>query len=237
MSLSVAHLSHNFGSQQALRDVDFRIGQGEIAALLGPNGAGKSTLLRILTGCLRPTRGTVLLCGESPYGAGEDLRRRFGYLPEHNPLYTDLYVAEYLDFIARLYGVPSREERIRDVVAATLLGEALGKPIHALSRGFRQRLGLAAALLPDPEVLILDEPLSGMDPNQQGHILGLLGTMKERKCILFSTHTLSEVEKIATRVLILSDGALRENRLVDPAEPPGLLEKRFKELTQWTRTS
>lgn len=232
MSISVAHLSHDFGSQKALCDVSFRIGPGEITALLGPNGAGKSTLLRILTGCLRPSSGEVLLCGKPPYGANEGLRRRFGYLPEHNPLYPDLYVTEYLDFIARLYAIPQREERVRDVVGATLLAEVLEKPIRTLSRGFRQRLGLAAALLPDPEVLILDEPLSGLDPNQQEHILSLLSGIKEQKCILFSTHTISEAEKIATRVLILSGGTLRKNYLMNDAEPAGLLEKMFKDLTQ-----
>lgn len=232
MSLFVAHLSHDFGSQPVLSDVSFRIGRGEIAALLGPNGAGKSTLLRIVTGSLRPVEGEVQVCGSSPYGADEALRRRFGYLPEHNPLYPDLYVAEYLDFVARLYGIVRRDERVRRVVADTLLGEVLGQPIRTLSRGFRQRLGLAAALLPDPEVLILDEPLSGLDPNQQDHILSLLKALREEKCILFSTHTLSEAEKIATRVLILSRGTLRENRLMNSAEPAGLLEKQFRDLTR-----
>lgn len=232
MPLSAIHLSHDFGKQRVLRDVDFSLGRGEICALLGPNGAGKSTLLRILTGSLRPVQGEARVCGEPVYGAGGEVRRRFGYLPEHNPLYPDMYVVEYLDFIARIYAVPRRVERMREVVARTLLGEVLAKPVRALSRGFRQRLGLAAALLPDPEVLVLDEPLSGLDPNQQEQILALLAELREKKCILFSTHTIGEAEKIATRVLILFRGELRENRLVNSAEPAGLLEKQFRDLTR-----
>ena len=216
MSLSAIHLSHDFGKQRVLRDVDFSLGRGEICALLGPNGAGKSTLLRILTGSLRPVQGEARVCGEPVYGAGGEVRRRFGYLPEHNPLYPEMYVVEYLDFIARIYAVPRREERMREVVARTLLGEVLAKPVRALSRGFRQRLGLAAALLPDPEVLVLDEPLLQQDD----------------RAILFSTHTIGEAEKIATRVLILCRGELRENRLVNSAEPAGLLEKQFRDLTR-----
>lgn len=233
MSIQISHLSHRFGAQQVLDDVSFRIAPGEIAAFLGPNGAGKSTLLRILTGSLRPLSAEkVAICGLSPEKDGEAVRRMFGYLPEQNPLYPDMYVEEYLDFIGRIYALPHRPERIRECMEQTLLGEVGGKAIRTLSRGFRQRVGLAAALLPDPPVLILDEPLSGLDPNQQEGILDLLSTLGKEKCILFSTHTLSEVEKIATRILILHRGRLQADMQAEEIREAHSLEHIFKEFTR-----
>lgn len=231
MSIKISHLYKSYGAQQVLTDLSFEVGAHEIAAFLGPNGAGKSTCMKILTGGLRADRGEVYLCGHSPFKEPLKARKCFGYLPENNPLYPEMYVQEYLEFIAGIYQIRDRE-RIEETIRLTLLQEAVGKTIGTLSRGFKQRVGLAAALLPDPPVLILDEPLSGLDPNQQEEILTLLRDLGRQKSILFSTHTLSEVERIAQRVLILSKGELKADTTLEKLAAHTTLEELFKTETR-----
>ncbi len=231
MSIKTSHLSKSFGKLQILTDLSFEIGPNEIVAFLGPNGAGKSTCMKILTGGLMPDAGEVLICNHSPFTFPKKARNRFGYLPENNPLYPEMYVQEYLEFVAGLHLITATH-RIDEVMDLTLLKEVKGKTIGTLSRGFRQRVGLAAAILPDTPVLILDEPLSGLDPNQQEDILALLSELGTRKSILFSTHTLAEVEKIAERVLILAEGTLKLDRNLKELTAENSLESVFKRLTR-----
>lgn len=230
MSIVISHLDKSYAGKSALSDVSFQVGSSEVVAFLGPNGAGKSTLLRILTGSLLPDHGEVSICGHSPFEDPLTARASFGYLAENNPLYSEMYVTEYLTFISKLRGEIANN-RVKEVLNCCMLTEVSQKKIAALSKGFRQRVGLAAALLPDAPVLLLDEPLSGLDPNQQESILNLIQDLRKTKSILFSTHTLSEVEKVADRVLILSKGVLKTDTTLDKIEQEGGLEKRFKEDT------
>ena len=206
MSIAVENLSKRFGSQQALRDVSFSIDRGEVVGFLGPNGAGKSTLMKILTTYYKPDQGHAVVAGHSISGAPRQVQRSIGYLPEHNPLYLDLYVKEYLAFCGSAYGVP--KSRITEVVEQTGLGPESHKKIGQLSKGYRQRVGLAAALLHDPEVLILDEPTTGLDPNQLLEIRKLIREIGKAKTILLSTHIMKEVEAVCDRVLIINKGEL-----------------------------
>lgn len=231
MSIKISHLWKSYGKQQILTDLNFEVGENEVVAFLGPNGAGKSTCMKILTGGIQPDQGEALICGYSPFEDPVEARKNFGYLPENNPLYPEMYVQEYLEYVAGLHSMDS-SPRIEEVVRLTLLGEVTGQTIGTLSRGFRQRVGLAAALLPDAPVLILDEPLSGLDPNQQADILELISALGATKSILFSTHTLAEVEKIAQRVIILSQGVLKLDSTLEELTAQKPLEDTFKALTQ-----
>ncbi len=232
MSIQISLLSKSYQDQPALSGVSFEVGPCETVAFLGPNGAGKTTCMKILTGGLAPDSGQALVCGFDPFRQPRQARRCFGYLPEHNPLYPEMYVREYLEFTAGLYGISRRDARIDKALEETLLTDVAHKPIHTLSRGYRQRTGLAAALLPDAPVLILDEPLSGLDPNQQEEILSLIRHLGREKSILFSTHTLSEVEKVARRVLILSRGELKADAPLEELIAHASLEETFKTLTR-----
>lgn len=206
MSISVSGVSKYYGTQKALDNLNFSIDKGEIVGFLGPNAAGKSTLMKILTGYLPPSEGEVSVNGFSVKEAGLQAQKSIGYLPEHNPLYTEMYVREYLNFNASLYKVS--DSRIEEVIDLTGLRSEANKKIQQLSKGYRQRLGLAAALLHDPEVLILDEPTTGLDPNQLVEIREVIKAAGKEKTIFLSTHIMREVEALCERVIIINKGQI-----------------------------
>ena len=206
MSISVSHITKRYGAQKALDDVSFEIGAGEVVGFLGPNGAGKSTMMKVLTCFLPPSEGTAVVCGFDTRDKSMEVRRNVGYLPEHNPLYLDLYVREYLDFVAGIHGLRNRAARVRAMVDLVGLGPEQHKRIGQLSKGYRQRVGLAQALIHDPQVLILDEPTSGLDPNQLVGIRALIQDIGKEKTVMLSTHIMQEVEAICDRVIIIDKG-------------------------------
>jgi ABC-2 type transport system ATP-binding protein len=208
MSIVVKDVIKTFGSQKALKGVSFAISTGEIVGFLGPNGAGKSTMMKIISGLLPQSDGEVEVCGISNTEYNENFRRKIGYLPEHNPLYLDMYVKEYLMMVAALYKLPNRKQRVAEMVELTGLQLEQSKKIGSLSKGYRQRVGLAQALIHDPEVLILDEPTTGLDPNQILEIRNLIKRVGQEKTVMISTHIMQEVEAICERVIILNRGDL-----------------------------
>ncbi|MDT0645394.1 gliding motility-associated ABC transporter ATP-binding subunit GldA [Zunongwangia sp. F260] len=204
MSILVEGISKFYGNQKALDAVSFSIEKGEIVGFLGPNGAGKSTLMKILTGYLPPSEGKAEVNGIHLTDDIHQIQKGIGYLPEHNPLYTEMYVREYLAFNAKVYNID--KERIEEVIELTRLTPEANKKIEQLSKGYRQRVGLASALLHDPEVLILDEPTTGLDPNQLVEIRNLIRNIGKNKTIFLSTHIMQEVEAICERVIIIDHG-------------------------------
>ncbi len=206
MSITVTNISKSFGPQKALDNVSFSIKKGEVVGFLGPNGAGKSTLMRILTTYYKADSGQAQVHGFDVERSPREVQRSIGYLPEHNPLYLDMYVREYLEFNAEAYRVP--KSRVQQVLGPTGLDPEAHKKIGQLSKGYRQRVGLAAALLHDPEVLILDEPTTGLDPNQLIEIRKLIQDIGKEKTILLSTHIMKEVEAVCDRVIIINKGKL-----------------------------
>jgi ABC-2 type transport system ATP-binding protein len=206
MAISVTGITKIYGQQKALDDVSFDIGSGEVVGFLGPNGAGKSTMMKILTCFLPPTSGRAVVAGFDTHDQSMEVRRRVGYLPEHNPLYVDLYVKEYLEFVAGIHGLKDRSKRVHRMVEMVGLGPEQNKRIGALSKGYRQRVGLAQAMIHDPQVLILDEPTSGLDPNQLVEIRSLIKSIGESKTVMLSTHIMQEVEAICDRVIIIDQG-------------------------------
>ncbi len=206
MSITVQNISKTFGQQKALNAVSFTIDKGEIVGFLGPNGAGKSTMMRILTTYYNADSGDAKVNDFDVAKQQREVQRSIGYLPEHNPLYLEMYIKEYLLFNARAYGVP--KSRIAEVIAQTGLTPEAGKKIGQLSKGYRQRVGLAAALLHEPEVLILDEPTTGLDPNQLIEIRKLIREIGKEKTILLSTHIMKEVEAVCDRVIIINQGEI-----------------------------
>ena len=233
MSIQVTHLSKLYGEQRAVDDVSFSIGAGEIVGFLGPNGAGKSTTMKILTGFVPQTSGQASVCGFDVEKQSLDVRRNIGYLPEHNPLYLDMYVVEYLEFVGRLFRLRNREARIRRMIERTGLGPEQHKTIRNLSKGYRQRVGLAQAMLNDPDVLILDEPTSGLDPNQLVDIRELIRDLGKEKTVMLSTHIMQEVQAICDRVIIINKGKLvaddRTENLAAAASDHIALTVSFKE--------
>ena len=217
--IEAASLGKRFGARHAVRDVTFSIGAGEIVGFLGPNGAGKTTTLRMLTGFLPPTAGEARVAGFDVVTQSMEVRSRIGYLPETVPVYRDLTVSAYLEFVGRLKGIPRGEQtrRIATVVDACGIGDVRGRRIGALSRGYRQRVGLAQALLNDPDVLFLDEPTVGLDPKQIVEIRELIRSLAGKRTVLLSTHILPEVNLLCRRVLIIHKG-----RLVADARPEDL---------------
>lgn len=214
MSILVENLSKQFGHQKALDQVSFSVARGEVVGFLGPNGAGKSTLMRILTTYYQPDEGHAAVNGHDIRTAAPQVRQSIGYLPEHNPLYLELYIREYLSFCAAIHRVP--KSRMEAVIGQTGLTPEAHKKIGQLSKGYRQRVGLAAALIHDPEVLILDEPTTGLDPNQLMEIRRLIRDISAEKTILLSTHIMKEVEAVCDRVLIINTGKLvADTRLED----------------------
>ena len=210
MSLRLKNLTKIYGAQKAVNDISFEIKKGEIVGFLGPNGAGKSTTMKIATCYLPPTSGEVWVGGFNVVDRPMNVKQITGYLPEHNPLYLDLYVHEYLGFVGKLYGL--RGQRLNDRVKETIdlcgLGLEQNKKIEALSKGYRQRVGLAQALIHDPEILILDEPTSGLDPNQLVEIRKLIKTISQQKTVVFSTHIMQEVEALCDRVIVINKGEI-----------------------------
>ncbi|SFE30698.1 gliding motility-associated ABC transporter ATP-binding subunit GldA [Thermophagus xiamenensis] len=218
MSIQVKGVTKNYGSQKALDNVSFEVPSGQIVGFLGPNGAGKSTMMKIITGYLPATSGTVMVCGLEVGKNNQEVRRKIGYLPEHNPLYVDMYVAEYLMFVADIYKLGNKKERVEEIIAMTGLTAERHKKIGSLSKGYRQRVGLAQALLPDPEVLILDEPTTGLDPNQIVEVRNLIRQLGKEKTVLLSTHIMQEVQAICERVIIINRGTLVANEKSDNLE-------------------
>lgn len=206
MSITVSNISKTYGQQKALDAVNFRISKGEIVGFLGPNGAGKSTLMKILTTYLEPSEGSAQVNEHSIETEKKEVQQSIGYLPEHNPLYLDMYVREYLHFNAQVYGIA--KSRIEEVIQLTGLSAEAHKKIQQLSKGYRQRVGLANALLHDPEVLILDEPTTGLDPNQLVDIREMIKNIGKDKTVLLSTHIMQEVEAICDRVIIIKEGKI-----------------------------
>ena len=229
--IEIKNITKTFGSQYALDHVSFKVDKGEIVGLLGPNGAGKSTLMKIITCFIPPSDGDVTVCGHSIYDDPLDVRRHIGYLPELNPLYPDMYVREYLRFAAGLSGVKNRARRADEMIELTGLTPEAHKKIGQLSKGYRQRVGLAQALIHDPEVLILDEPTTGLDPNQLEFIRSLIRNTGKEKVVLLSTHIMQEVEAMCTRAVIINRGRIVADESLNDLNAKKLPEQ-FHKLTE-----
>lgn len=210
MSIVVKNLTKYYGETKAVDNISFEVQPGEIVGLLGPNGAGKTTTARIIAGFLAPTSGTVEVIGKDVQKYPYDTRRAIGYLPEENPLHPDMDVIDYLEFVARLQDVPSKQipQRIRDVVRMFDLTEVKHKDVAWLSKGYRQRVGLALTMVHNPKVLILDEPTNGLDPNQVIEFRGFISKLSRDKAVVLSTHALAEVQVVCTRVIIIGRGKI-----------------------------
>ena len=208
MSISVKNISKLYGTQRAVDDISFEVRPGEILGFLGPNGAGKTTTMKMITAYLRQDSGSISVNGFDTIEQPLDVKRNIGYLPEQNPLYAELYVREYLVFVSQLFGMRNPKSRIEEMIELTGLGQEAHKKIGALSKGYRQRVGLAQALIHNPPVLILDEPTSGLDPNQLVEIRALIRTLGKSKTVIFSTHIMQEVQSVCDRVIILNKGQI-----------------------------
>ncbi len=208
MQVETRNITKLFGTQKALNDVSFRIGKGELVGFLGPNGAGKSTMMKIINGFIPAESGEVLVNGEKISPENLQIRKDIGYLPENNPLYTDLFVKEFLEITAGFYQISNKKQRISEMIELTGLGDEQHKKIGALSKGYRQRVGLAQALIHDPGILILDEPTTGLDPNQLEEIRHLIREISKEKTVMLSSHIMQEVEAVCNRVIIINKGKI-----------------------------
>jgi ABC-2 type transport system ATP-binding protein len=226
MSITVNNLSKNYGAQKAVNNISFTINKGEIVGFLGPNGAGKSTTMKMITGYLKADGGNAVVCGIAVDENSNETKTKIGYLPEANPLYFDMYVREYLDFITNVHEVENKKQKIEEVIKTVGLSIEANKKIGQLSKGYKQRVGLAAALIHNPEVLILDEPTSGLDPNQIVEIREVIKELGKDKTVLFSSHIMQEVEAICDRVIIINKG----NIVTDDKLSKLLSNKHFSEL-------
>jgi ABC-2 type transport system ATP-binding protein len=229
MSVKVNHITKLYGTQKALDDVSFEIGSGQVVGFLGPNGAGKSTMMKIISCYIPQNEGSVTVKGFDTVEQSIEVRKLVGYLPEHNPLYLDMYVREYLAFIAGLHMKSAQvEKRVKEMVSLTGLDLEQKKKIGALSKGYRQRVGLAQAMIHNPEVLILDEPTSGLDPNQLVDIRNLISAIGKEKTVILSTHIMQEVEAICNRVIIINRGKIvaddRTEVIQQRTQPESILE-------------
>ena len=220
MSISVQQLSKNYGSQKAVDEISFEASPGKILGFLGPNGAGKSTTMKMLTCYLPQTSGKAFVCGFDISNDSLQVRKNIGYLPESNPLYHDMYVREFLYFVGNTYHLQNLKSKIEEVILATGLEKEQHKKIGQLSKGYKQRVGLAQAIIHDPKVLILDEPTSGLDPNQLIEIRKLIKELGKTKTVIFSTHIMQEVEAICDEVIIINKGKIVANNSLK-----GLLEE------------
>ncbi len=206
MSISVTNLSKHYGTQKAVNNISFTINKGEIVGFLGPNGAGKSTTMKMITGYLSADAGQITVCGIKADEQNIETKKKIGYLPEANPLYMEMYVREYLAFIAGVHQIADAKKRVEEVIVTVGLSPEAHKKIGQLSKGYKQRVGLGASLVHNPEVLILDEPTSGLDPNQIVEIRNVIKALAQEKTILFSSHIMQEVEAICDRVIIINKG-------------------------------
>lgn len=234
MSIRIQHLTKIYGSQKAVNDISFDVNPGEIMGFLGPNGAGKSTTMKITTGYLSATSGQVEVCGFEVAKQSMEVRRNIGYLPEHNPLYTEMYIKEFLRFVGALYGLKGEKLtlRVSEMIEICGLEVEQRKKIGQLSKGYRQRVGLAQALIHNPPVLILDEATTGLDPNQIVEIRNLIKTVGKEKTVLFSSHIMQEVEAICDRAVIINRGQIVANRTLAELQSEGKsLEEVFHQLT------
>lgn len=208
MTIKISKITKLFGNQKALDEVSFTVEKGELLGFLGPNGAGKSTLMKIITGYLPEDSGEILIDNQKIATQNTDTRKKIGYLPENNPLYTDLYVKEYLEITAGFYRLKNKKQRVSQMIELTGLGDEQHKKIGALSKGYRQRIGLAQALIHEPAILILDEPTSALDPNQLEDIRNMIKGISKEKTVILSTHIMQEVEAICNRVAIINKGKI-----------------------------
>ncbi|TDG36835.1 ATP-binding cassette domain-containing protein [Pedobacter changchengzhani] len=234
MSISVKNLSKHFDKQKAVDLISFEAKPGRILGFLGPNGAGKSTTMRMLTGFLAPTAGEISICNENILSNPVTTKQKIGYLPENTPLYTDMYVKEFLEFVGETYGLKNLVNTINDVVKRVGLTPQQHKKISMLSKGYRQRVGLAQAIIHNPQVLILDEPTSGLDPNQLVDIRALIKSLGKEKTVVLSTHIMQEVEAICDDIIIINNGKLVANTSLEDLKEthyPLSLEEIFKKLT------
>lgn len=232
MSITIEKINKFYGTQQALSDVSFNIYKGEIIGFLGPNGAGKSTLMKIICCYLEQDSGSLKVCDLDTIENPLAVKAKIGYLPEHNPLYTDMYIKEYLTFVGRIYGIENIAKRVDEVIAQTGLSPEQHKKIDTLSKGYRQRVGLAGALIHNPEILILDEPTTGLDPNQLIEIRNLIKEVGKDKTVLLSTHIMQEVDKMCNRIVIINDGKIVDDQLISNFQKNNIdLEEHFRKLT------
>jgi len=208
MSIEIRDLTKTYGQQKAVDNISFQIKTGEVVGFLGPNGAGKSTTMKILSGFIPQSSGTAIVCGIDVSEDPLKVKQKIGYLPEHNPLYLDMYVSEFLDFVARTAQIKDRKARVEKVIQTTGLDPERKKLIGQLSKGYRQRVGLAQALIHEPQVLILDEPTSGLDPNQVLEIRKLIARLGKDRTVMLSTHIMQEVEAMCSRVIIINKGRI-----------------------------
>lgn len=231
MSVSIQDVKRYFGEQAALDGVSLEVQSPQVLGLLGPNGAGKSTLMRMITGYLPPSEGHVTVCGKNVQMHPLEIKKHIGYLPEHNPIHLDMYVREYLEYIARLYQLPQRKDKVERVIERVGLTPEAHKLIGQLSKGYRQRVGLAQALIHDPEVLILDEPTSGLDPIQLVEIRNLIKEVGKTRTVILSTHVMQEVEAMCERVVLIHKGRLvADDTVANLLAKPGGLEAVFQSL-------
>ena len=212
MSIEVNKLSKKYGPQLAVKDISFKVKKGEIVGFLGPNGAGKSTTMKIMAGYIESSGGEVYIMGQKVDIDNLETRKHIGYLPENNPLYTEMYVREYLEFVGKIYKIKNLYARVEEVIAAVGLDVEKHKKISMLSKGYKQRVGLAQAIIHDPDVLILDEPTTGLDPNQIKEIRTLIRELGKEKTVILSTHIMQEVEAICNRIIIINKGELVANK-------------------------
>jgi len=232
MSININKVNKFYGKQQALTDVSFSLNKGEIVGFLGPNGAGKSTLMKIITCYLEQDSGKVQVCDLDTVEQHLKVKEKIGYLPEHNPHYTDMYIKEYLTFVGRIYKVENLNNRITEIIQQTGLTAEKSKKIGELSKGFKQRVGLAAALIHNPEILILDEPTTGLDPNQLVEIRNLIKEVGKDKTVLLSTHIMQEVGKMCNRAIIINKGKIVDDQLISNYQKNNIdLEEHFRKLT------
>ncbi|MCX2451333.1 ATP-binding cassette domain-containing protein [Pedobacter sp. PLR] len=215
MSIQVKSLSKHFGRQKAVDGISFEAKPGKILGFLGPNGAGKSTTMRMLTSYLKPGSGTASLCGFDVQTQSVEVRKIMGYLPENTPLYTDMYVQEFLLFVADTYQLKNAKQKVKDTIEKVGLASEQHKKIAMLSKGYKQRVGLAQAIIHDPQVLILDEPTSGLDPNQLVEIRELIRQLGKNKTVIISTHIMQEVEALCDEVIIIDKGCIVANASID----------------------
>ena len=232
MSLEIKKINKKYGDQDALIDVSFSLKKGDIVGFLGPNGAGKTTLMKIITSILKPDSGDITINGYDTQKNEISTKRQIGYLAENNPLYKDMLVTEYLDFVASLYEIENKKDKVKEIIKKTGLESEIKKKIEELSKGYKQRVGIAAALVHDPNVLILDEPTTGLDPNQLIEIRKLIQEIGQEKIVLLSTHILQEIPKICNHIIIINKGRIVENtRMQNLITKSNNLEDHFQKLT------